>query len=97
MTSAIPGGAPGYDNDKKFGNNVAHSTHEASRRLRKTYPPKCQCQGTADRFRNRATVTGFFPFGEWFLLSVIPGRLDEANPESRDSGFALRAPRNDSV
>jgi ABC-type glutathione transport system ATPase component len=23
---------------------------------------------------------------------VIPGRLEEANPESRDSGFALRSP-----
>jgi hypothetical protein len=34
MTSAIPGGAPGYDDDKELGNNVAHATHEASRRLR---------------------------------------------------------------
>jgi hypothetical protein len=24
MTSAIPGGAPGYDDDKDFGNNIAH-------------------------------------------------------------------------
>jgi hypothetical protein len=36
----------------------------------------------------------------WRLASqgfdlVIPGRLEEPNPESRDSGFALRAPRND--
>src|SRR5262249_6274676 len=26
---------------------------------------------------------------------VIPGRCNASNPESRDSGFALRAPRND--
>jgi hypothetical protein len=26
MTSAIPGGAPGYDNDKEFGNNLAHAS-----------------------------------------------------------------------
>jgi hypothetical protein len=26
---------------------------------------------------------------------VIPGRLEEPNPESRDSGFVLRTPRND--
>jgi tRNA dimethylallyltransferase len=31
---------------------------------------------------------------EW-VERVIPGRLEEPNPESRDSGFALRAPRND--
>jgi hypothetical protein len=24
MTSAIPGGAPGYHDDKDFGNNIAH-------------------------------------------------------------------------
>jgi hypothetical protein len=24
MALAIPGGAPGYDNDKEFGNNVTH-------------------------------------------------------------------------
>jgi 4-carboxymuconolactone decarboxylase len=28
---------------------------------------------------------------------VIPGRLEEANPESRDSGFTLRVPRNDAL
>src|SRR5882724_7810764 len=27
--------------------------------------------------------------------TVIPGRCEASNPESRDSGFALRAPRND--
>jgi hypothetical protein len=26
---------------------------------------------------------------------VIPGRIADANPESRDSGFVLRTPRND--
>ncbi|WP_291700257.1 hypothetical protein [Bradyrhizobium sp.] len=34
MTSAIPGGAPGYDDDKELGNNVAHATRRTSRRLR---------------------------------------------------------------
>src|SRR6202045_5089311 len=28
-------------------------------------------------------------------MIVIPGRCKASNPESRDSGFALRAPRND--
>jgi hypothetical protein len=28
---------------------------------------------------------------------VIQGRIEDANPESRDSGFALCAPRNDGM
>src|SRR4051812_12199227 len=34
MASATPGGAPGYDYDKEFGNNVTHSTARTSQRLR---------------------------------------------------------------
>jgi hypothetical protein len=29
------------------------------------------------------------------MMVVIPGRLEEPNPGSRDSGFTLRVPRND--
>ena len=31
------------------------------------------------------------------MHAVIPGRIEDANPESRDSGFVLRTPRNDDV
>jgi len=31
---AIPGGAPGYDDDKQFGNFITHVTALASQRLR---------------------------------------------------------------
>jgi hypothetical protein len=34
MTSAIPGGAPGYDDDKEFGNNITHLAAQTSQRLR---------------------------------------------------------------
>ena len=34
MASATPGGAPGYDYDKEFGDNVAHSRSRTSQRLR---------------------------------------------------------------
>src|SRR5215203_3933281 len=34
MASATPGGAPGYDYDKEFGNNIAHSRARTSQRLR---------------------------------------------------------------
>jgi hypothetical protein len=36
MTSAIPGGAPGYDDDKQFGNFITHLTSQTSQRLRGT-------------------------------------------------------------
>src|SRR5258705_5271710 len=34
MASATPGGAPGYDYDKEFGNNITHLTAQTSQRLR---------------------------------------------------------------
>ena len=34
MALAIPGGAPGYDDDKQFGNFITHLTAQASQRLR---------------------------------------------------------------
>ena len=34
MASATPGGAPGYDYDKEFGNNITHSRAQTSQRLR---------------------------------------------------------------
>jgi hypothetical protein len=34
MALAIPGGAPGYDDDKKFGNFIPHMTARTSQRLR---------------------------------------------------------------
>jgi hypothetical protein len=34
MALAIPGGAPGYDYNKEFGNNITHFAVLASQRLR---------------------------------------------------------------
>ena len=39
MASAVPGGAPGYDDDKQFGNFITHMPALASRRLRKHIDP----------------------------------------------------------
>jgi hypothetical protein len=36
MASASPGGAPGYDENKKFGNFIAHFVARTSQRLRGT-------------------------------------------------------------
>src|SRR5712692_9931693 len=35
MALAIPGGAPGYDDDKQFGNFITHMAARTSSRLRK--------------------------------------------------------------
>jgi hypothetical protein len=34
---------------------------------------------------------------EEIIPVVIPGRCEASNPESRDSGLALRAPQNDGL
>ena len=45
MASATPGGAPGYDYDKEFGNNIAHLAAQTSQRLRGLYRPALGSQG----------------------------------------------------
>src|SRR4029077_2694416 len=45
MASAIPGGAPGYDYDKEFGNNITHRIALTSQRLRALYRPDPRSQG----------------------------------------------------
>jgi hypothetical protein len=63
MTSAIPGGAPGYDDDKDFGNNITHGSGR--------FPKGCanhSDQGlnvkTAQRFRGFCILAGFAAKGE---------------------------------
>jgi hypothetical protein len=47
MALAIPGGAPGYDDDKELGNFITHMTARTSRRLRKhsCQTPKVKARG----------------------------------------------------
>ena len=47
MALAIPGGAPGYDDDKQFGNFITHMTARTSQRLREPYRPNLKSQGKA--------------------------------------------------
>src|SRR6266700_4455255 len=49
MALAIPGGAPGYDDDKEFGNYITHLTARTSQRLREPYLPDSRSQGKAAR------------------------------------------------
>jgi hypothetical protein len=60
MASAIPGGAPGYDDDKEFGNNITHLAARTSQRLRgySHQPSKVKGSGEAARFSDFSRVPG---------------------------------------
>ena len=79
--SATPGDAPGYDDDKEFGNNIAHLTAQTSQRLR-------------EHSRHRPNVKARGPFSLIFpRLSGVPavGECENAAPaqEERHS-YALQ-------
>src|SRR5471032_952730 len=61
MASATPGGAPGYDDDKQFGNFITHMAARTSQRLRGTYLPAPRSQGKARNSAIRAVYRGFLP------------------------------------
>src|SRR5436190_23952011 len=64
MALAIPGGAPRYDYDKEFGNNITHCAAQTSQRLRALYRPNPGSQGRDAKIAIWSSVTGFRPFGE---------------------------------
>ena len=71
MALAIPGGAPGYDDDKQFGNFIAHIAARTSQRLREHSgePPKVKGSRRSVRFVQFSRVPGVGR--EHFI--VIPG------------------------
>src|ERR1043165_8059361 len=80
MASATPGGAPGYDYDKEFGNNVAHSTAQTSQRLRGYTAQSPEVKGRTPLARF-GSVTVFQAFGEWdFYACRHAGRLVAGSP-----------------
>jgi hypothetical protein len=60
---AIPGGAPGYDDDKEFGNFITHMTAQTSQRLREhtAEAPKVKPR---QKSRSISSLAGFIDFGE---------------------------------
>jgi len=68
MASATPGGAPGYDDDKEFGNNITHLTDQTSQRLRGTYCPSLKSQATGPQSAQIYSLARFFVSGERNLL-----------------------------
>ena len=59
MASATPGGAPGYDYDKEFGNNITHFAARTSQRLRGYTAP-------------RPEVKGRTPFARFWQCNCVP-------------------------
>src|SRR5260370_35018964 len=60
MALAIPGGAPGYDDDKQFGNFIAHIAARTSQRLREHSgePPKVKGRRRSARLVQSSRVPG---------------------------------------
>src|SRR3569833_3543244 len=60
MASATPGGAPGYDYDKEFGNNITHLAARTSQRLRgyTVQSPEVKGRTPFTRFRECKPVPG---------------------------------------
>src|SRR4030088_2344463 len=106
MALAIPGGAPGYDDGKQFGNYITHMTARTSQRLREPYRPNLKSQGkatlgaifrayrgcgrSASVFRRHSPTCHCTSKDAPFKSAITD--LRGADPEFRDSGFALRAP-----
>src|SRR3979409_433475 len=99
MASAIPCGAPGYDDDKEFGNNITHSLAQTSQRLR-SY--SCRSLEVKARRQGRAfySVAGFRALGEseFAASSHAPSfgifRKDQTSIAHRGiSRFGVRATR----
>jgi hypothetical protein len=88
MASAIPGGAPGYDDDKQFGNFITHMATELPKGCANiaANPGKSR-EGHTKRFIH--SLAGFFSPGEGenapcsharSSLPVIPGRSFHERP-----------------
>jgi hypothetical protein len=63
MALAIPGGAPGYDGNKEFGNFITHMAARTSQRLRGYSRPTPEVKG-GGAWRDLRRLTGFRAFGE---------------------------------
>ena len=59
-----PGGAPGYDYDKEFGNNITHRAAQTSQRLREHTVQGPKVKRAAGGCAQFQSVAGDLPFGE---------------------------------
>src|SRR5215831_8050945 len=89
--SATPGGAPGYDGDKEFGNNITHARRLASQRLREHSGQTDNVKAGA--VRSTTSLARFRAFGEGKLLQSLKKRVMAAPKRARlvIAGCARRA------
>jgi hypothetical protein len=91
MALAIPGGAPGYDGNKEFGNFITHMAARTSQRLRGYSRPTPEVKG-GGAWRDFGRLTGFRAFGEGefggfsYARAVSVARMSEATSGKVDEG-----------
>jgi hypothetical protein len=108
MASAIPGGAPGYDDDKQFGNNITHNAVQTSQRLRgySCQRPEVKGRRTAARsgqlsgvfWPRRERKCGVLPCARIASLMVRRRSCAVSNHEARGPSFetpAAQAPQDE--
>ena len=66
--SATPGGAPGYDDDKELGNNIAHRAARTSQRLREHSGHTGKVKPSRRESACLGSLAPFPAFGEGNLL-----------------------------
>ena len=64
MASAIPGGAPGYDDDKEFGNFITHIGRSDFPKVARNIAAKPQKSREGGTKRSIQSLAGFRAFGE---------------------------------
>jgi len=82
MALAIPGGAPGYDDDKESGNNITHMAAPDFPKVARNILPKPGKSSTGQSQRSNQSLAGFLASGEREFTvpamhepqRVIPGR-----------------------
>src|ERR1700676_3592155 len=105
MALAIPGGAPGYDYDKEFGNNITHLAARTSQRLRVyiRQTPKVKGGRHLARFSELSGLPGIRRVGILRFQpcagsppTVIASAAKQSMAQQRKGGLLRRyAPRND--
>src|SRR5882724_3630504 len=76
--SATPGGAPGYDDDKEFGNFITHIGARTSQRLREHTARSPEVKGKRRRTRRIWSLAGLRPLGERVFQACVPRMLRSA-------------------
>lgn len=93
MALAIPGGAPGYDDDKQFGNYITHMTARTSQRLREHSDQPRKVKGRRQDVLNLKLSGVFCPRREQIARSCHrTAPRDRMRKAKSGGGLTLRCP-----